>query len=149
MVPYVAALKLQVFEYAFSLFRVCPWIQAVLPACLSERRSSHDILSFPPRSMQERCPPCVDDFLYICDDAYKREELISMEMSILQTLHFDINIPVAYRFLRRFAKVSQCSAVAWEIGRRLGSIAEYKRVCGGGRTCSERCLCTSARAAVP
>lgn len=56
--------------------------------------------------LQERCPPCVDDFLYICDDAYKREELIAMEMSILSTLKFDINIPIPYRFLRRFAKVS-------------------------------------------
>ncbi|XP_039996308.1 G2/mitotic-specific cyclin-B3 [Xiphias gladius] len=53
---------------------------------------------------EERSPPCVDDFLYICDDAYKREELISMEASILQTLSFDINIPIPYRFLRRYAK---------------------------------------------
>lgn len=55
--------------------------------------------------LQERSPPCVDDFLYICDDAYKREELISMEASILQALSFDINIPIPYRFLRRYAKV--------------------------------------------
>lgn len=53
---------------------------------------------------EERSPPCVDDFLYICDDAYKREELIAMEASILQTLNFDINIPIPYRFLRRYAK---------------------------------------------
>ncbi|XP_026208169.1 G2/mitotic-specific cyclin-B3 [Anabas testudineus] len=53
---------------------------------------------------EERSPPCVDDFLYICDDAYKREELISTEASILQTLSFDINIPIPYRFLRRYAK---------------------------------------------
>ncbi|XP_037538740.1 G2/mitotic-specific cyclin-B3 [Nematolebias whitei] len=52
---------------------------------------------------EERTPPCVDDFLYICDDAYKKEELISMEASILQALSFDINIPVPYRFLRRYA----------------------------------------------
>lgn len=58
-----------------------------------------------PHVLQERSPPCVDDFLYICDDAYKREELISMETSILQTLSFDINIPIPYRFLRRYAKV--------------------------------------------
>lgn len=55
--------------------------------------------------MQERSPPCIEDFLYICDDAYKKEELISMEASILQTLSFDINIPIPYRFLRRYAKV--------------------------------------------
>ncbi|XP_077084080.1 G2/mitotic-specific cyclin-B3 isoform X2 [Siphateles boraxobius] len=53
---------------------------------------------------EERAPPCVDDFLYICDDAYKRSQLITMEMSILQALNFDINIPVPYRFLRRYAK---------------------------------------------
>ncbi|XP_076018541.1 G2/mitotic-specific cyclin-B3 [Genypterus blacodes] len=53
---------------------------------------------------EERNPPCLDDFLYICDDAYKREELISMEARILQTLSFDINIPIPYRFLRRYAK---------------------------------------------
>lgn len=47
----------------------------------------------------------MEDFLYICDDAYTREELISMEASILQTLAFDINIPIAYRFLRRYSKV--------------------------------------------
>ncbi|XP_008318838.1 G2/mitotic-specific cyclin-B3 [Cynoglossus semilaevis] len=54
--------------------------------------------------LEERSPPCVDDFLYICDDAYKKEELITMECNILQTLSFDINIPIPYRFLRRYAK---------------------------------------------
>lgn len=58
---------------------------------------------------EERRPPCVDDFLYICDDAYQREELISMEASVLQTLSFDINIPIPYRFLRRYAKCVSAS----------------------------------------
>ncbi|XP_061105288.1 G2/mitotic-specific cyclin-B3 [Conger conger] len=53
---------------------------------------------------EERSPPCIDDFLYICDDAYKREEMIAMEVNILQTLKFDISIPVPYLFLRRYAK---------------------------------------------
>lgn len=53
---------------------------------------------------EERSPPLMDDFLYICDDAYRREELVAMECSIMQTLGFDINIPIPYRFLRRYAK---------------------------------------------
>ncbi|XP_054877246.1 G2/mitotic-specific cyclin-B3 isoform X2 [Poeciliopsis prolifica] len=53
---------------------------------------------------EERCPPPVEDFLYICDDAYKRHELISIEANILKTLSFDINIPIPYRFLRRYAR---------------------------------------------
>ncbi|XP_066189914.1 G2/mitotic-specific cyclin-B3 isoform X4 [Sylvia atricapilla] len=68
---------------------------------------------------EERCPPCVDDFLYICDDAYKREELIAMEMSILSTLKFDINIPIAYRFLRRFAKCARATMETLTLARFL------------------------------
>ncbi|XP_062440766.1 G2/mitotic-specific cyclin-B3 [Rhea pennata] len=68
---------------------------------------------------QERCPPCVDDFLYICDDAYKREELIAMEMSILRTLKFDINIPIPYRFLRRFAKCARANMETLTLARFL------------------------------
>uniref|UniRef100_A0A4W3GR93 Cyclin B3 n=1 Tax=Callorhinchus milii TaxID=7868 RepID=A0A4W3GR93_CALMI len=65
----------------------------------------------------ERCPPCVDDFLYICDDAYQREELLSMEVNILKTLKFDINIPVAYRFLRRYAKCGRASLETLTLSR--------------------------------
>ncbi|XP_064568983.1 G2/mitotic-specific cyclin-B3 isoform X4 [Zonotrichia leucophrys gambelii] len=68
---------------------------------------------------EERCPPCVDDFLYICDDAYKREELIAMEMSILSTLKFDINIPIPYRFLRRFAKCARATMETLTLARFL------------------------------
>ncbi|XP_056395529.1 G2/mitotic-specific cyclin-B3 isoform X2 [Hyla sarda] len=66
---------------------------------------------------EERCPPCLDDFLYICDDAYKREELIAMEMDILQKLNFDINIPVPYRFLRRFGKCAHASMETLTLAR--------------------------------
>lgn len=52
---------------------------------------------------EEPYPPGVDDFLYICDDIYQRKEMLAIELSILQTLKFDINIPVAYHFLRRYA----------------------------------------------
>ncbi|XP_035180749.1 G2/mitotic-specific cyclin-B3-like [Oxyura jamaicensis] len=68
---------------------------------------------------EERCPPCVDDFLYICDDAYKREELVAMEKSILRTLNFDINIPIPYRFLRRFAKCARANMETLTLARFL------------------------------
>nr|XP_012612407.1 G2/mitotic-specific cyclin-B3 isoform X1 [Microcebus murinus]XP_012612409.1 G2/mitotic-specific cyclin-B3 isoform X1 [Microcebus murinus] len=52
---------------------------------------------------EEIHPPSVDDFLYICADVYCRDEMHTMELSILEALKFDINIPVAYHFLRRYA----------------------------------------------
>uniref|UniRef100_A0AAY4C4F6 G2/mitotic-specific cyclin-B3 n=1 Tax=Denticeps clupeoides TaxID=299321 RepID=A0AAY4C4F6_9TELE len=53
---------------------------------------------------EERIPPSIDEFLYICDGAYKHSQLIRMEASILHVLNYDINIPVPYNFLRRYAK---------------------------------------------
>lgn len=53
----------------------------------------------------ERMPPLMDDFLYICDGAYTRRELIRMEINILKTCNFELGIPISYRFLRRYARV--------------------------------------------
>ncbi|XP_066878969.1 G2/mitotic-specific cyclin-B3 [Kogia breviceps] len=66
---------------------------------------------------EEPCPPCVDDFLYICDDIYKRDEMLAMEISILNTLKFDINIPIAYHFLRRYAKCLRASMKTLTLSR--------------------------------
>ncbi|XP_054422337.1 G2/mitotic-specific cyclin-B3 [Pteronotus mesoamericanus] len=52
---------------------------------------------------EESCPPSLDNFLYICNGAYQRDEMLAMEINILKTLDFDINIPVAYHFLRRYS----------------------------------------------
>ena len=58
-----------------------------------------------PLCLQERCPPLIEDFLYICDDAYRRSEFLEMERMVLKTIGFDIGMPLSYRFLRRYAKV--------------------------------------------
>ncbi|XP_062039091.1 LOW QUALITY PROTEIN: G2/mitotic-specific cyclin-B3-like [Lepus europaeus] len=58
---------------------------------------------------EESSPPCVRDLLYICDNIYLRREMLAMEMSILTTLNFDINIPSAYHYLRRYAKCVHAS----------------------------------------
>ncbi|KAK7067676.1 G2/mitotic-specific cyclin-B3 [Halocaridina rubra] len=57
----------------------------------------------------ERTPPYADDFLYICDDAYKRKELLSMEITVLKVIGFDLGIPLSYRFLRRYARCAKVS----------------------------------------
>lgn len=59
----------------------------------------------------ERTPPYVDDFLYICDDAYNRKELLAMEIKILKEIDFDLGVPLSYRFLRRYAR---CAKVGME-----------------------------------
>lgn len=55
---------------------------------------------------QERTPPLIDDFLFICDGAYKRSQLLKMEMAVFRSIDFDLAFPLSYRFLRRYARVS-------------------------------------------
>lgn len=57
----------------------------------------------------ERTPPLIEDFLYICDGAYDQPEFIRMEMNVFKTIGFDLGIPLSYRFLRRYAR---CAKVA-------------------------------------
>ncbi|KAM4696083.1 G2/mitotic-specific cyclin-B3 [Rhinophrynus dorsalis] len=91
---------------------------------------------------EERCPPCFDDFLYICDDAYRREELVAMEIEILQKLNFDINIPVPYRFLRRFAKCAHASMETLTLARYICELTlqEYDFVQESASKMAASCL---------
>ncbi|EFN77747.1 G2/mitotic-specific cyclin-B3 [Harpegnathos saltator] len=65
----------------------------------------------------ERIPPMVDDFLYICDGAYSQRELIRMEMNILKVVNFDLGIPLSYRFLRRYARCAKVSMPTLTLAR--------------------------------
>lgn len=69
--------------------------------------------------IEERHPPCMDDFIYICDDAYKQQHFIAMETKIMSSLGFDINIPIPYRFLRRYAKAAFVSIETLTLARYL------------------------------
>ncbi|NP_001090491.1 cyclin B3 L homeolog [Xenopus laevis] len=91
---------------------------------------------------EERCPPCVDDILYICDDAYKRDEVVAMEMEILQKLNFDINIPVPYRFLRRFAKCAHATMETLTLARYICELTlqEYDFVQESASKVAASCL---------
>lgn len=59
----------------------------------------------------ERLPASIDDFLYICDDAYTRRDIILMEMDVFKTLSFFLGFPLSYRFLRRYAR---CAGLTME-----------------------------------
>lgn len=50
--------------------------------------------------------PELNDFVFISDNAYTRQEILEMERSILITLEFNITICSSYRFLQRFWKVA-------------------------------------------
>lgn len=56
--------------------------------------------------IDERIPPLLDDFVYVCDDAYEKDEIKALEIEMIATVDFDVGYPLSYRFLRRYGRVS-------------------------------------------
>jgi len=77
--------------------------------------------------IDERIPPLVDDFLYVCDDAYTRDELMKMERKMLKIVGFDLGYSLSYRFLRRYGRVCRVSMPDLTLARYIleFSLMEY------------------------
>ncbi|PIM99134.1 Cyclin B [Handroanthus impetiginosus] len=56
---------------------------------------------------EEVSVPVVDDLVFISDKAYQRKEVLEMESLMLNTLQFNMSVPTAYVFMRRFLKAAQ------------------------------------------
>ncbi|XP_041910241.1 G2/mitotic-specific cyclin-B3 [Arvicola amphibius] len=66
---------------------------------------------------EESYPPTLPEFLYLCEDVYEPCDMASLEMNILETLDFDINIPTAYHFLRRYTTCTHASMKTLTLSR--------------------------------
>ncbi|XWS24154.1 hypothetical protein CRYUN_Cryun28dG0076200 [Craigia yunnanensis] len=56
---------------------------------------------------EEINPPNVEDFCYITDNTYTKDEVVKMEADILKYLKFELGNPTVKTFLRRFSRVAQ------------------------------------------
>ncbi|KAH1065553.1 hypothetical protein J1N35_030540 [Gossypium stocksii] len=55
---------------------------------------------------EEINPPNVEDFCYITDNTYRKDEVVKMEADILKSLKFELGNPTVKTFLRRFTRVA-------------------------------------------
>lgn len=58
---------------------------------------------------EEIYPPQINDFVYVTDKAYTRDDVIKMEATILGALEFSICRPTAAHFLERYQAVNGCT----------------------------------------
>lgn len=58
---------------------------------------------------EEICAPQVEEFCYITDSTYCREEVLEMERGVLNVLKFELTTPTTKSFLRRFVRAAQAS----------------------------------------
>ncbi|XP_057795703.1 cyclin-A1-1 isoform X2 [Salvia miltiorrhiza] len=56
---------------------------------------------------EEICAPQVEEFCYITDNTYVKEEVLQMESAVLNYLKFEMTAPTAKCFLRRFVRAAQ------------------------------------------
>ena len=59
------------------------------------------------RKYEEISPPNSEDFCYITDNTYTKQEVVKMEAEVLKTLKFEMGNPTAKTFLGRFSRVAQ------------------------------------------
>ncbi|XP_039047586.1 cyclin-A2-3-like [Hibiscus syriacus] len=58
---------------------------------------------------EEICAPRVEEFCFITDNTYTKEEVLKMETHVLKYFGFQIYAPTAKTFLRRFLRAAQAS----------------------------------------
>ncbi|CAI9755630.1 unnamed protein product [Fraxinus pennsylvanica] len=58
---------------------------------------------------EEICAPRVDEFCFITDNTYAKEEVVKMESCVLNFLGFQLSVPTTKKFLRRFIQAAQVS----------------------------------------
>ena len=55
---------------------------------------------------EEIHPPIGEDFVYITDNTYSKEQILSMECLILSTLNFEITFPTCQSLAHRFQNLA-------------------------------------------
>ncbi|KAF8095163.1 hypothetical protein N665_0339s0033 [Sinapis alba] len=56
---------------------------------------------------EEISPPKVEDFCYITDNTFSKQDVVKMEADIFLTLQFELGRPTISYFIRRFTRVAQ------------------------------------------
>ena len=51
---------------------------------------------------EEIWPPLIKDYIHMCDNAYDKEQIINMELSMLAELDFNVDFVSSNCFLERF-----------------------------------------------
>jgi len=61
---------------------------------------------------EEIYAPQVDEFCYITDNTYRREDVLAMERTVLDALNFELTQPTTKTFLRRCLRAAEADAKA-------------------------------------
>ena len=72
---------------------------------------------------EEIYPPTVKDFIYLTDNTFTRQQILTMEKNMLFHLQFDIQQTSPYRFLERYSKIAKADSVIFYLAQYLLELA--------------------------
>jgi cyclin B len=72
---------------------------------------------------EEIHPPEIQDWVYITDNAYTKEDILTMECSMLTALSFQIMVPTVTHFVEGFQKANGCDDLHREVSNYLCELA--------------------------
>ncbi|MBA0878308.1 hypothetical protein Goshw_027196, partial [Gossypium schwendimanii] len=70
---------------------------------------------------EEICASRVEEFCFITDNTYTREEVLKMESKVLNFLYFQLSVPTTKTFLRRQAQESKIVTIDVKLGWKKGT----------------------------
>merc|ERR1712224_964486 len=72
---------------------------------------------------EEIWAPEIYEFLTVADKAYCRNDVLTLEKAMLNSLGFQLTIPTAYLFLQRFLKLAKASVDVYMLSEYLVELA--------------------------
>lgn len=72
---------------------------------------------------EEMYVPEISDFEFICDNTYKKNQILKMEKNILLSLDFNLGKPLSIHFLRRYSKIARVQMQHHDLSKYLLELA--------------------------
>jgi hypothetical protein len=63
--------------------------------------------------------PGMNDFVYVSDNAYSKDDMKEMERRMISTLTYDLGRPLSINYLRRYSKILQATDLEHTLGKYL------------------------------
>jgi hypothetical protein len=63
--------------------------------------------------------PGMNDFVYVSDNAFSKEDMKEMERRMIATLSYDLGRPLSINYLRRYSKIVQATDIEHTLGKYL------------------------------
>ena len=73
---------------------------------------------------EDTYPPRINDLIIVSNKAFTRSEILAMESTVLEKIHYDLGTPVPLHFLRRYSKVADSDAETHTLAKYLIELAQ-------------------------